>query len=749
MLMLATVLPAGTSIKNNKINVTAPSTLQTGREVNWNESQKLLASDGVSLDSFGYSVSIDGETALIGACYDDGSKGSVYVFTRSGTTWSEQTKLFASDGISGDLFGYSVSLSGNTALIGMPWDDDNMAQSGSAYVFVRSGDNWTQQQKLLPSDGAEGDYFGYSVSLSGNTALIGALLHDENLGSAYVFTRTGTNWAEQQKLLGNDSMYGDEFGSSVSIDGDTALIGAYGDDGTRGSAYVFIRNGDSWSQQAKLLAENGAMGDLFGISVSIEGDTVVIGADEYYANTFGSTYIFTRTGTTWTQEAKLTDPGGMLGDRFGYSVSLNDDTVLIGVLYGDGYWTNTGSAFIFTRIGTTWTQQAKLMALDGQVWDWFGGSVSVDGDTAFIGVMGDDDNGGESGSVYVFTKESENEPPVADFSWTPQNPDPNQPVNFNASLSYDSDGTITLYEWDWDNVGGYDESNDVPTAQHTWVSEGIYPVTLRVTDDEGAINTTTKSVFVGKVDVPEWKKGDSWTYTYHRVEYRYNGTTPWYKQNYSCTMILTITNDTGANYTAKITSKDTGGSITIGKFQLKCTKWTKLSCDVTYRKTDLGNLYEVDQIKGPVIWLIGGKLPFPAQYQSSWTFTFIPAWVFLPFPFSAGDSGMLPAYHGTIEEKCALYWGFITLMNQPSTPYNQGTLPYQCEMANVTVPAGTYNAYNVSIDIPIGTQGHYSDWKYYDPNVGYVVKQCIYGLTTWGAPQYDIVQELVSTTYTP
>jgi hypothetical protein len=263
-------------------------------------------------------------------------------------------------------------------------------------------------------------------------------------------------------------------------------------------------------------------------------------------------------------------------------------------------------------------------------------------------------------------------------------------------------------------------------------------------------NEIAKTVTVGgAVDAPVWKKGDSWTFNYHRIINYYNGSTLWRKQNYNCTMTLTVIDDTGDNYTAKLTSKNNEGSETIGSFQLKYTKSTKLNCDSIYRKTDLGGLYETDQMKGPVIWLIGGKLPFPAQYQYRSTWTYTPAWAWLPFPFSAGISGTVPAYQGTLEEKCALYWGLITLFNHPSAPFTQGTLPYQCAMANVTVPAGNYNAYNVSVDFPVGMHGHYSWWQYYVPDVGYNVKMYVYYTLGGGQLAQDIRYELVSTTHTP
>jgi len=413
MLLIATAVPAVTSVKNSAINTTAPSCPLTSIAASWGETQKLLASDGAKGDYFGYFVSLDGDTVLIGAPYDDGYKGSVYVFTRTGTTWTQQAKLLASDGSAGDMFGYFVSLDGDTALIAASLDDDNGVDSGSAYVFTRTGTTWTQQAKLLASDGAADDQFGCSISLDGDTALIGANCTDDNgvdSGSAYVFTRTGTTWTQQAKLLASDGSAGDQFSFyGASLDGDTALIGAvYEDDKgvDSGSAYVFTRTGTTWTQQAKLLASDGVAGDWFGYFISLDGDTALIGAlqDDDNGKDSGSAYVFTRNGTTWTQQAKLLASDGARMDIFGNDVSLDGDTALIGAVQDDDNGFQSGSAYVFTRSGTTWTQQQKLLASDGARGDLFGCDVSLDGDTVLIGAPADGDNGLNSGSVYVFMK---------------------------------------------------------------------------------------------------------------------------------------------------------------------------------------------------------------------------------------------------------------------------------------------------------------------------------------------------------
>ncbi len=377
------------------------------------EQAKLTASDGAISDLFGYSVSISGDTAVVGADGDDDNgtdSGSAYVFVRSGTTWSQQAKLTASDGAEEDLFGWSVSISGDTAVVGAHYDDDNGLNSGSAYVFVRSGTTWTEEAKLTASDGAEDDFFGRSVSVSGDTAVVGAYGDDDYgsySGSAYVFVRSGTTWSEEAKLTASAGAQGDLFGTSVSICGDTDVVGADGDDdngSNTGSAYVFVRTGTTWSQQAKLTASDGAEEGFFGESVSVSGDTAAVGAylDENYGHRTGSAYVFVRSGTTWSQQAKLTANDGAERDSFGWSVSISGDTAVVGAIHDDDHGTDSGSASVFVRSGTTWSEEAKLTASDAAAHDLFGISVSISGGTAVVGAHYDDDNAFNSGSAYVY-----------------------------------------------------------------------------------------------------------------------------------------------------------------------------------------------------------------------------------------------------------------------------------------------------------------------------------------------------------
>jgi len=214
----------------------------------WVQQQKLTASDGAAYDSFGYSVSISADYVIVGAPYDDDNgsySGSAYIFSWDGTGWVQQQKLLASDGATWDLFGVSVSISGDLAIVGAYEDDDNGYESGSAYIFWWDGTSWIEQAKLAASDAEAGDYFGQDVSISGDYAIVGAYRDADNgagSGSAYMFKRQGRSWIQQDKLLPSDGAAGDYFGISVSISGDYAIVGAAWDDDNgsySGSAYIF------------------------------------------------------------------------------------------------------------------------------------------------------------------------------------------------------------------------------------------------------------------------------------------------------------------------------------------------------------------------------------------------------------------------------------------------------------------------------------------------------------------------------
>ena len=372
---------------------------------------KLVASDAQTGDEFGYSIDISGDTIVAAAYLEDttaSGAGSAYIFTRSGTTWSQQAKIQASDAGAGDNFGKFVAIDGDTMVTGAHYEDTTADDAGAAYVFTRSGTTWSQQAKLQASDAAYRDYLGFSVAIDGDTIVVGAFGEDtgaDSAGAAYVFTRSGTTWSQQAKLQASDAQASDQFGrEAISISGDTIVVGAYREDtggSDAGSAYVFIRSGTSWSQQAKLQASDAAAGDRFGAAVSISSDTIVAGAslEDTAGTDTGSVYVFTRSGTSWSQQAKLVagNPSGL--DEFGKSVDIDGDTVIIGATKEDTGIQDTGAAYIFTRSGTTWSEQKLLKGSDVPAYKRFGWAVAIDGSTAVGTTKLIDSN---TGAAYTF-----------------------------------------------------------------------------------------------------------------------------------------------------------------------------------------------------------------------------------------------------------------------------------------------------------------------------------------------------------
>ena len=392
------------------------------------DTSKLTAADGLRGDEFGYSVAVDGNTAVIGAYQDDhtddgntiGNAGSAYVFTKVSGVWRQAAKLTASDGDTSDQFGYSVAVNGETVVVGAHLDDhtdgdgDTDDDEGAAYVFTKPFTGWadmTQTAKLTAFGAAASDEFGISVAVDGNTVLVGAHQYDSGKGAAYVFTKPYTGWAdsnETAKFIASDAAANDEFGISVALDGDTAVIGAYHDDhtddgntiGNAGSAYVFTKVSGVWSQKAKLIAVDGAANDEFGISVAVNGDTVVVGARQDDTSN-GAAYVFTEVSGVWKHVAKLTADDGAANDEFGISVAVDGDTIVVGAHQDDDNGDLSGSAYVFTRDSAGgWRQRDKLTASDGEAGDRYGYSVGVSGDTVVVGAYSDDRNEANTGAAY-------------------------------------------------------------------------------------------------------------------------------------------------------------------------------------------------------------------------------------------------------------------------------------------------------------------------------------------------------------
>jgi hypothetical protein len=460
--------------------------------------QKILASDGAAGDGFGHSVSISGDYAILGAYYDDdnGSEsGSAYIYYKDqgGTgNWGQVKKITASDGAADDYFGQSVSISGNYAIVGADGDDDNGSSSGSAYIYYKDQGgtgNWGQVKKITASDGTASDYFGVSVSLSGNYAIVGASADDDNgsfSGSAYIFYKDqgGTaNWGEVKKITASDGAAGDNFGRSVSISANYAIVGSIYDNdngSSSGSAYIFNKDQGgtgNWGEIKKIIASDGAAADWFGYPVSLSSDYAIIGAhgDDDNGNRSGSAYIFNKDqgGTAnWGEIKKIIASDGAADDRFGQSVSISGNYAIVGADGDDDNGNATGSAYIFNNDqgGTAnWGEVKKITASDGAADDYFGTWVNLSGNFAIVGADYDDANGTNSGSAYIFGP-----------SMPTVNTQPSGQTNScgGSVVEYSLAGTdIDNYQWQVSTDGGTSFSN----ISNGSVYNGVRNDTLTVT----------------------------------------------------------------------------------------------------------------------------------------------------------------------------------------------------------------------------------------------------------------------------
>ena len=369
------------------------------------ETAKLFPPDANAGDSFGASVAIDGNIAVVGAYLNDSNGsdcGEVYVYERSGSQWTERQKLVALDGSPGDQFGRSVAIEGNSIVVGSYYGDSNEPNTGSTYVFSRLGGAWTQQQKLIAPDAAPIDRFGCSVSIDNNTIVIGAYGDDDYTGSAYVFVRTGSNWIFQQKLNAPDANTHDYFGYSVAIDNNTIIIGAPSWHTPIGSAYFYQRQGTTWLEQSVLRGDAGH----FGFSVALDGNWAVIGAHEDDTNIVsgaGTAYVFANTDAGWVEQQKLFDANSpAYGEDFGWSVAIKNDTILAGCVNDSINGEKAGAVFEFVRTGSTWVQSDRFTAGDANANDEFGKSVALAGPHIVIGAPYNFNDGNSTGSTYLF-----------------------------------------------------------------------------------------------------------------------------------------------------------------------------------------------------------------------------------------------------------------------------------------------------------------------------------------------------------
>jgi len=359
--------------------------------------------DGAAQDFFGVRVAISGGVAVVGAELDDDdgeNSGSAYVFVRSGDTWAFQQKLTAPFAAAGDRFGEWVDIDGDTIAVGAFDDEDKGIMSGSVFVFRYSGTSWNFEDKLLASDGEPGDRFGETVYVDGDTIGVGARFADLRMGSAYIFTRTGSTWTEQQKLTAPVRQIGDWFGAQIAVDGDTAIVGARTADSVNidsGAAYIFTRLAGVWTLDDMLIASDPGASDEFGMAVDIDGDTVAISAfkDDQNGDDAGAVYIFGRSAAGWMQQQKLLAIDDSPDfDELGTQLALQGNTLVVG-------GSLTRAAFLFKRSEGNWTQHAKITTNDASV-GRFGTSATLDGRSVVVGARLSIDNGPGSGSAFVF-----------------------------------------------------------------------------------------------------------------------------------------------------------------------------------------------------------------------------------------------------------------------------------------------------------------------------------------------------------
>ena len=432
----------------------------------------LKASNSEENDIFGNALAISDDTIVVGAIFEssdadgvDGDQndnstfgsGAAYVFARSGDSWSQQAYLKASNSDENDLFGTSVAISGDTIVVcairedsaatGINGDqsDNSAVDSGAAYIFVRSGNTWSQEAYLKASNSGPFDRFGTSVAISGDTLVVGARFESSDAdsvngdqgdnsansaGAAYVFVRSGSIWVQQSYLKASNSDQADNFGNTIAISGDIIVVGAVFEDSAAkgvngnqddnsasesGAAYVFARSGSTWSQETYLKASNSEGNDFFGFSVAVSGNTIVVGAPreasdsdgvngdqgDNSASNSGAAYVFVRSASTWSQEAFLKASNSEQVDNFGFSIAISQDAVVVGASTEDSNATgvngdqadnsasNSGAAYVFVRSGSIWSQQAYLKASNTGGDDFFGASSAISADTIVVGAQGE------------------------------------------------------------------------------------------------------------------------------------------------------------------------------------------------------------------------------------------------------------------------------------------------------------------------------------------------------------------------
>ena len=452
-------------------------------EIGWVEQTRIIPEDRKPNDEFGSVITLRGDTLVVGMPrYSEISKnhGTVFVYTRSADQWVRQPNVNADDTEESDRFGNAVDFDGKNLIVGAYSANAPKGDSGAAYIFSRQGNSWVQQAKLVANDADAFDWFGTSVAISGDLAVVGAIREDgkginSDSGAVYVFRKIGESWIQEAKVIGRDTrekhnfghtvktngrifavgvpkggsagngaVYlfrfqdnvwrqhgaalaarsGNNFGHSISLENQTIIIGSSEDNndewekqverGATGAAYIFRERQGQWIRTAKLLPNDAMEGDGFGYGVSLNGNTVVVGSISHSAGgaLSGAAYIYTKQGGKWLKLAKLIDTVSSSENEFGYSVAITDKTAVVGSRQDDRRGINTGSVYVYASLTddkgqTRWDKQSVLTADDAAIGAQFGHSVSVDKDTIIVGAHGMDDAGIDSGAAYLFVKTSD------------------------------------------------------------------------------------------------------------------------------------------------------------------------------------------------------------------------------------------------------------------------------------------------------------------------------------------------------
>ncbi|MET0552599.1 MAG: hypothetical protein ABW221_06150 [Vicinamibacteria bacterium] len=436
----------------------------------WSLGQTLHSADQTAGDGFGSAVVLEGSRMVVGAPWSAGAAprtGAAYVFAISGATWTQQQKLGAADAQEFDGLGTAIALSGDTIVAGVPGDDlPDRQEAGTVVAFVRAGGPWTEQQKIVDSDGPGGDVLGYSVALSGGTLVVGAPQDSSEAalyaGSAAVYERQPAGWVERQKLRRAVPAQRDSFGFAVAVSGETAVIGARGDaliPGS-GSATVFRRANGSWAEQAHLEAPAPIPNDGFGVAVAVSGDTLAVsapGADTHQPRS-GAVFVYVRSGAAWTLQQQVAPPDAHMNGGFGGAVAIEGDTLVVGAPADSTTEPYSGSTYVFVRSGGVWTQQQKITLAAPTNADRFGGAVSVSGNTAVIGAPAEIDGVLGVGRVRVYVRSGS--------TWTlQQKVGPTDAATFGFGRSVSVSGDVAVVGTDPSNGGG---SGGLPGSVHVF-----------------------------------------------------------------------------------------------------------------------------------------------------------------------------------------------------------------------------------------------------------------------------------------